>query len=70
MSKKLYIISLPNIYLNLTLEKPLTLILADKKTLYTFAHDCRSCPQIGDFIASLVTNYIFLLAMATKMVAA
>ena len=70
MNKKLYIISLPNIYLNLTLEKPLTLTLADKKTLYTFAHDCRSCPQIGDFIASLVTNYIFLLAMATKMVAA
>ena len=59
----------PNIYLNLTLERPLTLILTDKKTLHTFAHDCWSCPQTGNFIASLVTNYIFLLAMATKMVA-
>ena len=59
----------PNIYLNLTLERPLTLILTDKKTLHTFAHDCWSCPQIGNFIPSLVTNYIFLLAMATKMVA-
>lgn len=40
-----------NVYLNLTLERPLT--LAYKGTLYTLAHDCRTQ------VAKLVTFVTF-----------
>ena len=58
------IIFLANVYLNLTLERPLT--LADKGTSHAMAHDRQTQDaKLATFIASIVTD-IFLIRHGNK----